>query len=72
MGQARVFGVRLVLFGVLYSVLYKARGRKKLYRIAPNFTNLIVTTLIDIVGIGSSHWISFLLSYPYKECPVRL
>lgn len=50
--STRVFGIMLILFGVLYSLLYKGEGRKKLYRIAPDFTNLIVKTLLDMIGIG--------------------
>ena len=50
--SARVFGVTLILFDVLYHLLYKGGGRKKLCRIAPDFTNLIVKTIVDIIGIG--------------------
>lgn len=53
--SARVFGVTLILFGVLYSLLYKGRGRKKLYRTAPDFTDLTLKTLVDIIGIRVGH-----------------
>lgn len=49
--STRVFGVTIILFGVLYSLLYKGKGRKKLNRVAPDFTYLIVKTLVDIIGI---------------------
>lgn len=50
--SARVYGVALILFGVLYSFLYKGKERKKLCWIAPDDTVLAFKILVDVVGIG--------------------
>lgn len=57
----RVSGVALI-FGVVYSLLYEGKDRKKLYRIAPDDIVLAFKIFIDVqIGVGPLNF--FFLSY---------
>lgn len=56
--SAWVYGVALILFGVVYSLLYEGKEGKKLYWIAPDDTVLAFKTFVDVgIGVGPLNFV---------------